>query len=203
MTARPSRATTVALVPLVLLRWPAPAAAHPMTGVGDFYAGMLHPLTAVELALPLIALSLLAGQQNRDTAIRLIAAVPLALGLGAVLGLVMPAPSGLLQANVGAMVVLGAVVAAAPALPAYAALALAAVPAATVGLANGAELGSQLSPVRFVPGLALAGFLLVTYGVGCARRLRAPWMQMGFRVIGSWIAAVGILTLGLGPGGLP
>ena len=174
MTARPSRATTVALVPLVLLRWPAPAAAHPMTGVGDFYAGMLHPLTAVELALPLIALSLLAGQQNRDTAIRLIAAVPLALGLGAVLGLVMPAPSGLLQANVGAMVVLGAVVAAAPALPAYAALALAAVPAATVGLANGAELGSQLSPVRFVPGLALAGFLLVTYGVGCARRLRAP-----------------------------
>ena len=203
MTARPLRATIVALVPLVLLRWPAPAAAHPMTGVGDFYAGMLHPLTAVELALPLIALSLLAGQQNRDTAIRLIAAVPLALGLGAVLGLVMPAPSGLLQANVGAMVVLGAVVAAAPALPAYAALALAAVPAATVGLANGAELGNQLSPVRFVPGLALAGFLLVTYGVGCARRLRAPWMRMGFRVIGSWIAAVGILTLGLGPGGLP
>lgn len=203
MSTKLRGAATVALVPLLLLRLPAPAAAHPMTGVGDFYAGMLHPLTAVELALPLIALGLLAGQQGRDTAIRLIAAIPLALGLGAVLGLAMPAPVGLLYANVGAMVVLGAVVAAAPALPAYAALALAAVPAATVGLANGAELGSQLSPVRFVPGLALAGFLLVTYGVGCARRLRAPWMRMGFRVLGSWIAAVGILSLGLGPGGTP
>ncbi len=203
MIARPSGAATVALVPLLVLRAPAAAAAHPMTGVGDFYAGMLHPLTAVDLALPLIALSLLAGQQSRDTAIRLIAAVPLAMGLGAVLGLVMPAPPGLQYANIGAMVVLGAFVAAAPVLPATAALALAAVPAATVGLANGAELGSQLSAARFVPGLALAGFLLVTYGVGCARRLRAPWMQMGFRVVGSWIAAVGILSLGLAPGGLP
>ena len=203
MTAKPCGAATVALVPLLLLRGPAPAAAHPITGVGDFYAGLLHPLTAVELALPLIALGLLAGQQDRDTAIRLMAAVPLALGLGALMGLVMPAPAGLQQANIGAMVVLGALVATAPALPATAALALAAVPAATVGLANGAELGSQLSAVRFVPGLALAGFLLVTYGVGCARRLRAPWMQMGFRVIGSWIAAVGILSLGLEPGGPP
>ena len=203
MTAKPSGAAAVVLAPLLVLRCPASAAAHPMPGVGDFYAGLLHPLTAVEMALPLIALSLLAGQQGRDTAIRLMAAVPLALGSGAVLGLVMPAPSGLLYANVGAMVVLGVLVAAAPALPAYAALALAAVPATTVGLANGAELGSQLSPVRFVPGLALAGFLLVTYGVGCARRLRAPWMRMGFRVIGSWIAAVGILSLGLEPGGPP
>ena len=203
MSARRPGAAALALVPLLLLAEPGRATAHPMTGVGDFYAGMLHPLTAVELALPLIALSLLAGQQDRGTAIRLIAAVPLALGLGAVLGLVMPAPAGLLYANVGAMVVLGALVATAPALPAYAALALAAVPAATVGLANGAELGSQLSAVRFVPGLALSGFLLVTYGVGSARRLRAPWMRMAFRVLGSWIAAVGILTLGLGPAGLP
>ena len=203
MTARPRGAATLGLVPLLLLRWPGPVAAHPMTGVGDFYAGMLHPLTAVELALPLIALSLLAGQQDRDTAIRLMAAVPLALGLGALLGLAMPAPAGLQYANVGAMVVLGALVAAAPALPATAALMLVAVPAATVGLANGAELGGQLSAVRFVPGLALAGFLLVTYGVGCARRLRAPWMRMGFRVLGSWIAAVGILSLGLESGGAP
>ncbi len=203
MTAKPSGAAAVALAPLLLLRWPAPAAAHPMTGVGDFYAGLLHPLTAVEMALPLIALSLLAGQQQRDTAIRLMAAVPLALGLGALLGLVLPAPAGLQQANVGAMVVLGALVATAPALPAPAVVVLAAVPAATVGLANGAELGGQLSAVRFVPGLALAGFLLVTYGVGSARRLRAPWAWMGFRVVGSWIAAVGVLSLALPPGGRP
>ena len=203
MSAKFRAAAAVPPVSLLVLAWPAAAVAHPMTGVGDFYAGLLHPLTAVELALPLIALGLLTGQQHRDTAIRLIATVPLALGLGALLGLALPAPAGLQYANVGAMVVLGALVAAAPTLPAYAALALVAVPAATVGLANGAELGSELSAVRFVPGLALAGFLLVTYGVGAARRLRAPWMQMGFRVVGSWIAAVGILILGLEPAGPP
>lgn len=48
---------------------PVLAVAHPMAGVGDFYAGMLHPLTAIEFVLPMVALSLLAGQQGRDAAI--------------------------------------------------------------------------------------------------------------------------------------
>ena len=168
-----------------------------MTGVGDFYAGMLHPLTTVEFALPLIALSLLAGQQGRDTAIRLIATIPVGLGLGALLALVVPIPASVQYLNIGSMVVLGALVAAAPAMPVVPVVALAAVPAATIGLANGAELGTQMSAGRFIPGLTVAGFLLVTYGVGCARRLHAPWMRMAFRVVGSWIAAVGVLSLGL------
>ena len=194
---KPSRTATVALVPLLVNSWPTVVSAHPMTGVGDFYAGMLHPLTTIEFALPLIALSLLAGQQGRTTAIYMIATIPFTLAFGALLALVVPMPDSLQYVNVGSMVVLGVVVTTAPALPATVVLALGAVPAATIGLANGAELGGQVSVGRFIPGLALAGFMLVTYGVGCARRLHAPWMRMGFRVLGSWIAAVGILSLGL------
>jgi len=54
-----------------------------------------------------------------------------------------------------------------------------------------------MSPNKFIPGLALVGLMLVTYGVGLVRRLKLPWMLIGIRVVGSWIAAVGILVLGL------
>ena len=42
---------------------PAPALAHaPLAGGGDFYAGLLHPLTDLPAILPLLALALLAGR---------------------------------------------------------------------------------------------------------------------------------------------
>jgi len=51
--------------------------------------------------------------------------------------------------------------------------------------------------MRYIPGLSLAGFLLAAYGIGCVRAVRVPWGLIGFRVLGSWISAVGILFLGL------
>ena len=64
---------------------PLPAFAHPMKGVGDFYAGMLHPVTTIETALPIVVLSLLAGQQRREAAINVLAAFPGGLLFGAML----------------------------------------------------------------------------------------------------------------------
>jgi hydrogenase/urease accessory protein HupE len=62
-------ALAVALASLFALLSPSVASAHPIKGVGDFYAGMLHPLTALEFLLPWIALSLFAGQQGRRAAL--------------------------------------------------------------------------------------------------------------------------------------
>jgi urease accessory protein len=182
---------------LLLLAWPAAAFAHPMQGVGDFYAGMLHPLTAIEFLLPMIALSLLAGQQARTSAIAMLATFPVTLAIGAVIAIPIRLPSIVTWIDLGSMAGLGLLVAAALPLPPTLAVALSTLLGLTIGLANGAELGSQVSPYRFVPGLALAGLMLVTYGIGCVRRLRAPWMRIGFRVLGSWIAAIGILVLSL------
>jgi len=183
----------VALIPLVTDS----AAAHPMPGVGDFYAGMLHPLTAIEFLLPMIALSLLAGQQNRTSAITVLVAFPLSLAIGAVLGIPAHLPSIAAWINLGSMAALGLLVAAARPLPPSVAASLSTLLGITIGLANGAELGGQVSAWRFIPGLALSGLLLVTYGIGCVRRLSAPWMRIGFRVIGSWIAATGVMVLRL------
>ena len=176
---------------------PVLAVAHPMAGVGDFYAGMLHPLTAIEFVLPMVALSLLAGQQGRDAAIAILLTFPLTLMLGAAAALALPLPHAVVWANLGLMAVLGLLVAAARPMPLPVSSGLSAFLGVTIGWANGAEIAGQVSPLRFIPGLALAGLLLVTYGIGCVRRLQAPWMRVGFRVLGSWIAAVGILVLGL------
>ena len=113
---RPRRAA-IACAPLLAVAWPAAAEAHPMAGVGDFYAGMLHPLTTVEHVLPLAALGLLAGQQPRGTTLRVIPAVPAALIAGAALALALPAPPDLQAVTIGSMVALGALVALAASLP--------------------------------------------------------------------------------------
>lgn len=180
---------------LILLA-PASASPHPIPGVGGFYAGMLHPLTAIEFLLPMIALSLLAGQQSRESAIAILVTFPLSLAAGASLGIPSRVPSIVAWVNLRPMAVLGLLVAARP-LPPSVAADVGTLLGLTIGLADCAELGGQVSPWRFIPGLALAGLLLVTYGIGSVRRLSAPWIRIGFRVIGSWIAAVGILVLSL------
>ena len=69
---------------------PSVAAAHPIKGVGDFYAGMLHPLTALEFLLPWIAVALFAGQQGRKAALLTLGIFPVALMSGAGLALIVP-----------------------------------------------------------------------------------------------------------------
>jgi urease accessory protein len=185
-----------AIGPLSLI-FPASALAHPMKGVGDFYAGMLHPMISVECVLPIIALSLLAGQQNRRTAIGILLSFPIASVLGALLGLVLPVSPFVAVINTAAMAVLGILVALNRTLPLQISVILSAVLGLTVGWANGGELTSDTSAYRFIPGLAVVGLLLISYGIGLVHHLDKPWAKIGVRVTGSWIAAVGILVLSL------
>jgi urease accessory protein len=168
-----------------------------MQGVGDFYAGVLHPITAIEFALPMIALSLLAGQQDRETAIAILATFPAMLAVGATVGVLVHVPPHLGFINTASMAILGLLVAWAATLPKAISLGLAVCLGLTIVWPNGAELTADTSVYRFAPGLALAGLLLIAYGAGLVRSLKAPWMRIGVRVVGSWIATAGILALGL------
>ena len=180
----------------VFLIFPSSALAHPMKGVGDFYAGMLHPMTSVECVLPIIALSLLAGQQNRRTAIAMLLSFPIASALAALLALVLPVSPFVAVINTSAMAVLGILVALNRSLPEISVI-LSAVLGLTVGWANGGELTPDTSAYRFIPGLAVVGLLLISYGIGLVRSLDMPWAKTAVRVTGSWIAAIGILVLSL------
>ena len=173
------------------------AFAHPMKGVGDFYAGMLHPLVMVETLLPLLALSLLAGQQSRETAIKMLATFPAALALGTVLILLRPLPARLATLHLLITASLGLLIALARRIPAWIPIGLSVLIGLSIGWTNSAELTADVSAARFIAGLSVVGLLITSYGIGLVRHLKLEWMQIAVRVIGSWLAAVGILVLGL------
>ena len=180
-----------------MLLWPSAAFAHPMQGVGDFYAGMLHPVVTLESILPIIALSLLAGQQARQTAIHLLCIFPAALVFGALLALFRPILSQVGIIQLGLTALFGILVALSRPLPVWFPIGLGGVLGITVGWTTASEITAEVSPYRFIAGLSVGGLLLIAYGIGVVRHLKTPWTQIAIRVVGSWIAAVGILVSGL------
>jgi urease accessory protein len=179
---------------LVLLLVPSVTAAHPIKGVGDFYAGMLHPLTALEFILPWIALALFAGQQGRKGALLTLGIFPLALVSGAVLAVFVQAPAWIAGVNLVVIPILGLAVASAFTCPAALTIFLASFVGLLHGLANGSEITASMSAWRLIPGLAAAAILILTYGIGLVRSLEKPWTRIAVRVAGSWIAAAGIMV---------
>jgi urease accessory protein len=186
-------ASRLSILLLAALFLPAITAAHPIKGVGDFYAGMLHPLTALDFLLPWIALALFAGRQNRDGALLTLVIFPVAIILGAVLALWIPQPGWLAGANLAIIPLLGLAVALAFSFPASVVVILAALVGLIQGLANGSEITAAVSPWRFIPGLATVAALVIAYGIGVVRSLEKPWTRVAVRVAGSWIAAIGIM----------
>jgi hydrogenase/urease accessory protein HupE len=181
----------------VALLAPSLAAAHVMPGVGDFYSGMLHPLLSLDQLVPLAALSLLAGQQNRNLAVTALIAFPAALAAAARAGLAVRQPSFLFVASAAAMAILGVLIAVSRPLPHFAVAALAIAVGVVEGLAVSGEISPGVEPLRFIAGAALTGLVMVAYGIGLVRRLRAEWMRIAVRAAGSWVAAIGVMVLAL------
>ena len=179
---------------LITLLNPTVLVAHPIKGVGDFYAGMLHPLTALEFLLPWIALALFAGQQGRRAALLTLGTFPLALMSGAVLALFVPLPAWVPEINLAVIPLVGLAVALALPFPSTVTVLMVTVVGLLHGLANGSEITATMSPSRFIPGLAAAAILVLSYGIGLVRSLEKPWTRIAVRVAGSWIAAAGIMV---------
>ena len=166
-------------------------------GVGDFYAGFLHPLTSLEHVLPFLALGMLCGQQGP----RAQSALPvfwIALMVGATIALWVPSLPAVDLINILSTLVLGALLAAAFPLPLPVYLALALVFGLTHGYANGTAIAPPIKPYLFIPGVGLAGLVVTGYGVimtDYILRRKVGWMTIAVRVAGSWIAAIGLLVL--------
>lgn len=182
----------------VLAAGAATAHAHSSAkGIGDFYAGFLHPLTAPEHVIPFFALGILAAQQAPRGQISL-PVFWIALMAGAALALVAPAIPGVAFANILSALVLGGLIALYKPLPAIALFVLAAAFGLTHGHANGEAITNGIRFYLFIPGLALAALAASGYGLvftDWLLRRKTGWITIAVRVAGSWIAAIGMLVL--------
>ena len=181
----------------------APSAAHAHlvnTRLGDFYGGVLHPLTAFEEVLPWLALAALAAFQGAARARWLVVVFPLSLFAGCALSQLLPTPSFVPAVAVALIAVTGLSVAAAVRLPLPVLLGLAAIMGFVHGLQNGQAMTATTDQLLFMLGVTAIGYGVMTIATGAAiafLRGVGGWRPIALRASGSWVAAVGIMVLGL------
>ena len=183
-------ATTVALLP-------APAEAHLVTtGLGPIYDGVTHLVCSAEDLVAVIALALLAGLNGPIAGRRALFGVTAGWLLGGAAGLAAGAPVVPSPAAAVSMILFGALTAASarlsPAIVAAGAVAL----GIGHGWLNGFAIREAARDGLAVTGIVAAVFTLTALVTAFVTSLKAPWTRVAIRVLGSWIAAIGLLTLG-------
>jgi hydrogenase/urease accessory protein HupE len=175
---------------------PLPAAAHlPTSGLGPAYDGILHLLLSPEDLIPLIALALLCGQRGAPFARRILWVVPLAWFAGGVTGMFAATSHGEAFSGVSFLLLGGLVALNAP-VPLAVLTALAAVFGFFHGYLNGTGINRFDDGAYVLAGLAATVFVVVAVCASLVIPLRRPWARIAVRVVGSWIAASGLLLLG-------
>jgi hypothetical protein len=185
---------------------PAPASAHLVaTGLGPVYDGAGHWLLSPEDFAPVLALALFAGLRGPAAGRRALFLLPPAWLLGGLLGLLPAVPPEFSRP------VLSAIVAATFLVPGLLAAADFAVPVSFVAVivvllglthgvldAFGLRAEGATAAVCVLQFLGMAGVLFVFVALFSALviSLRAEWLRIAVRVLGSWIAAAGLLLLG-------
>ena len=176
---------------------PAPAWAHlNSTGLGPVYDGAAHFLTSPEDLLAALALALWAGARGAGHGRRTLFVLPSAWLLASLLGMTMAAISGSALISAVWLLALGALLAIDLALPLRVATALAALLGLQRGFLNGSGVEQSANGIVALIGLGSAVFVVVALAAALVVGLRAAWARVAVRVIGSWIAASGLLLLG-------
>jgi hypothetical protein len=174
---------------------PGVARAHGvLEGVGDFYAGLLHPVVVPAELLAVVATGLLLGRSGvaacRSGILLLAAGVAAGMGLAAAVG-----AAGATTPLAAAAFLAAAIVAAGLQIPIWTAASIALFAGFAVGLDARPE-ASALYP-RILGGAAtvLGSLVLATLGAAAALDAEKPWHRVAVRVAGSWITASSGLLL--------
>jgi urease accessory protein len=192
---RPAAAMTAAIL-LSIALCPTRAEAHlNSTGLGPIYDGAVHLLLSPEDLVPAFALALLAGLRGARHGRVALFVLPAAWFVGGLAGTVVGHGNGTAVA-VASFLLLGVLVAT------DARLSLALLTAITMslglvhGFVNGAGMGQLAVGAQALLGLGVVLFVLTALVVAFVVQLRQPWSRIAVRVLGSWIAASGLLMFG-------
>jgi hypothetical protein len=179
------------------LSFAAPAQAHLVTtGLGPVYDGIAHlVMSPADVAL-VVALTLLAGMRGARFGRTLLAVLPISWLAGGLAGLGLPAASSLEWTTGACFLLVGALVAADRDLSVGVVAALAAAISALQGFLAGSALSTTPSGGLELLGGLVALLAVVTLVAGVVVSLKVFWARIAVRVLGSWIAATGLLMLG-------
>ena len=186
----------IAFFAAVLGSAPAASAHLATTDLGPFYDGFAHFFLTPEIALPSLALALYAGLRGAPFGRALLLWLPIAWVGGNGASLVIHAPSALPLGTAGVTLAFGGLVAADAPMPLSCVAVLAAAFGLFAGALAGADLASAGAPIVLEAGATAALLVSATLAAGQVSSLRAPWARIAVRVVGSWIAANGLLMLG-------
>ena len=176
---------------------PIPLAHGTIDGIGDIWNGILHPLREPAHLLVVLGLALLAAQRSRITPPLIAFLGASAAGLAFTLigpRLGFNRPPDYLPCSIAGMAGVGA--AARLPLSRLAITALFATGAFVIGWDSGQESTDPVALLKLLAGswIGLAVMILnsANYASNCPKKL---WIKVGFRVLGSWVAACSILYL--------
>jgi len=184
------------ILPLIVLAVPEVAHAHLVsTRFGEFYSGLLHPLTTLLHIVPWLALAIFASMQGKAFARHTLPLFPLAIGFGVLLGYNLGGYQNVLMLNIISFVVLGGLVALSRQVPGAVGLSAILLFAISHGYSNGDVDLAGGSLTLYTAGVITAAYLVIALGAGAATTLneRAAWGRIAMRALGSWILAAGLI----------
>jgi urease accessory protein len=172
--------------------------------LGDFYTGALHPLTDLKDLILWAAMGVLAGSLGASRGRWLVLVFPLGLLAGLVLGRATGFDSAGPAADAAMILVLGLLLAAAARIPTALLCAIAFGLAVMRGAANAGDLGPDTNRLLFAAGLACAGYAAITLTTALTLAFRreeagttTTWRGIAIRAFGGWVAAIGLMMVGL------
>ena len=185
-----------------LLAAPAPALAHELISqYGAFLGPAIHIFTEIDHLAAFTVVGLLAGQNEAPARVYGVVAFLIALVLGMVAPLALEglgafeSVEGLLSA--ASVLVTAMLVAAGMRLPAWLIALVSAALGLVHGIANGLAIAGSPWLMGSVLGAGIAALIIPVVSVLIAAALSSLRGRLVVRVIGSWVAALSLLLIGL------
>lgn len=176
---------------------PKAAQAHLVTsGAGPFFDGVAHFFVSLDDLLVVVALALLCGLLGKTAARGLVLVLPLAWFVGMVLGLSLSDQiEGSAWATAFTLLAGGLLLAFSPKLPTWGIATVTGLIGLAHGSWNGAAMrATETSSIASLGIVTAAGIVALVLSA-TAVSVQQSWQRIALRVIGSWVAAFGLLAL--------
>jgi hydrogenase/urease accessory protein HupE len=192
---KPRHAIVFAAATLLWLTPQAAFAHGTLQGVGDFYAGLLHPVIVPAELLAIVASGLLIGRSGLVACQRGIPAFAGAVAAGLVLAFAFAAAADMTTPLVSAALVAAAIVTTGLRPPIWTAVGLASLAGLAVGFDAAPEANARLGALLSGMATVLASTALITIVAALALQTEKHWQRIAAQIAGSWITASAVLYL--------